>query len=72
MDRTTLTVKEVADYIGVSKDLVYKLVREKEIPAVRIGRRLVFRMESIEKWMVGKETEICDIRAMQEASGHRF
>ncbi|RBN42930.1 DNA-binding protein, partial [Priestia megaterium] len=26
--RQTITVKEVADYIGISKDLIYQLVRE--------------------------------------------
>jgi excisionase family DNA binding protein len=55
MDKTTLTVKEIADYIGVSTDLVYKMVRLNEIPFMRFGRRYLFRQETIDHWMRSQE-----------------
>lgn len=55
MERITLTVKEAADYIGVSKDLIYKLVRENDIPNVRVANRILFRKIAIDKWMQEKE-----------------
>lgn len=51
MIKHTFTVKETAQYIGVSKDLIYKMVRTKEIPFIRIGRRVLFRKESIDQWL---------------------
>ena len=55
MERTTFTAAEVADYIGLSKDFVYKLVRENKIPYIRIGARVVFKRTSIEQWLTEKE-----------------
>ena len=50
MERMTYTTYEVADYLGLSKDMIYKMAREGEIPCARIGRRLLFKKESIDKW----------------------
>lgn len=55
MERITLTVKETAEYIGVSKDLIYTLVRKNEIPNVRVANRILFRKAAIDKWMLEKE-----------------
>lgn len=57
MNKDTLTVQEVADYLRVSRDLVYALVREKKIPCIRIGRRVIFRKETVEDWMINEETK---------------
>lgn len=36
-----LSVAEVADLLGISKDLVYDLVARGELPSLRLGRRIV-------------------------------
>lgn len=51
-----MTVKELADYIGVSTDLVYKMVRLNEIPFIRVGKRFLFRQETVDNWMRDQET----------------
>lgn len=56
MERQTLNVKEVAKYLGISKDLVYQLVRENRIPHLKVGRRILFRIISINNWMHNVET----------------
>ena len=43
MDKRFYTLEEVADYLGVNYQLVYRLVKSHELPAVRIGR--VYRVE---------------------------
>jgi excisionase family DNA binding protein len=55
MKKITLSVKEVAEVVGVSEDFIYTLVRLKEIPCVRVGRRVLFRVESIDDWLKQKE-----------------
>ena len=44
--RSTLTVHEVAEYLGVSSDMIYILCREKRIVHFRIGRRILFKKRS--------------------------
>ncbi|MEW9675269.1 helix-turn-helix domain-containing protein [Lentibacillus sp. L22] len=60
IERRTLTVKETATYLGLSADMLYKLVREKKIPNVKIGSRIMFKIESIEQWLADLERESCN------------
>jgi excisionase family DNA binding protein len=53
--RTTLTAKEAATYIGISYWLLCELVKRKEIPCIRVGGRILFRLESLSKWLEGCE-----------------
>ena len=52
--RSTLTALEVAEYLGVSIDTIYKLCREKKIVHFRIGSRLLFKKAAIENWIEQK------------------
>jgi excisionase family DNA binding protein len=56
MERSTLTVKEAAQYIGVSQDTMYTMVREDEVPHVRVRRRILFRKASLDDWMTKQES----------------
>ena len=42
VERTTLTMKETAEYLGISYWLVNRLVRRKQIPCARVGSRVLF------------------------------
>ncbi|GAB7387420.1 hypothetical protein BSNK01_12560 [Bacillaceae bacterium] len=53
--RVTLTVAEAAAYIGVCEDTIYTMVREKQIPHIRVRRRIFFRKESLDRWMAEQE-----------------
>lgn len=57
IERTTLEVKELATYLNISRDFVYKLAREKKIPTIRIGARIMFRKETIDRWLAELEKE---------------
>lgn len=56
MYRETLSVKEAAIYIGVSKDLIYQLVKEYKLPHLKLGRRILFRKNTLDTWMLEQET----------------
>ncbi|WDH83301.1 helix-turn-helix domain-containing protein [Paenibacillus urinalis] len=49
-----LTVSELASYLQVSTDSIYAMVREKQIPHIRVRRRILFNTELIEEWMRSK------------------
>ncbi|RAN91503.1 excisionase [Bacillus sp. SRB_28] len=57
MERSTLTAKEAATYLGISLDLVYKESIYGSLPCVRIGRRKLFRKETLDRWMTKKELQ---------------
>jgi len=53
--RTTLTMKETSEYLGVSYWLVTQLVRRKQIPCSRVGGKVLFRKEALDKYLNEKE-----------------
>lgn len=54
-ERTTLTMKETAEYLGVSYWLVNQLVRRKQIPCARVGGRVLFRVQALDEYLKEKE-----------------
>ncbi|AZN39550.1 helix-turn-helix domain-containing protein [Paenibacillus albus] len=50
-NKLTLTVNEISELLGVSTDCIYAMVREKQIPHIRIRRRILFYQESIKDWL---------------------
>ncbi|MEH7223896.1 helix-turn-helix domain-containing protein [Bacillus sp. JJ1566] len=61
MQRKTLTTEEVADYIGVHKDTIYTMVRQKQIPHIRVRRRIFFSIETIDAWMRDQEQKSLEV-----------
>lgn len=55
MERQTLTVKEVADYLGVHTDTIYAMAHAKQIPHVKIRNRILFKKESVDLWIQDQE-----------------
>ena len=53
--RTTLTMKETAEYLGVSYWLVTQLVKRKKIPCSRVGGKVLFRKESLDNYLQKQE-----------------
>jgi excisionase family DNA binding protein len=52
-----LTVIEVADRLGVSKQWVWAQARAGRIPHVQLGRYRRFREEAIDAWLQSLEAE---------------
>lgn len=46
-----LTVKEVAEYLKLSTDLIYKFAQQGKIPVSRIGSQWRFDREEIDAWV---------------------
>ena len=51
MDERWLSVDEIAEYLGVSKDTVYAWINEKEMPAHRMGRLWKFKRDEVDGWV---------------------
>ena len=55
VERTTLTMRETAEYLGISYWLVNQLVRRREIPCARVGGRVLFRVQAFDDYLKNKE-----------------
>ena len=50
LERKVLALKEVADYLGVHRSSIYRMLKRGEITAYKIGADWRFNLEAIEKW----------------------
>lgn len=46
-----MTIDEVATYMQVSRFTVYRLAKDRTIPATKIGRQWRFQKEEIDQWI---------------------
>ena len=46
-----MTLEEVAQYLKVSRDSIYRLAQKGEIPASKIGNLWRFKREEVDGWM---------------------
>jgi len=46
-----MTVTEAAQYLRLSKQQVYKLVRAEKVPSIRLGDKILFRKTSLDKYL---------------------
>jgi len=46
-----LSVEEIAEYLGVSKDTIYAWINKRNMPAHRIGRLWKFKASEIDEWV---------------------
>lgn len=51
MEDRWLSVDEIAAYLGIKRDTVYKWIAEKQMPAHRMGRFWKFRKEEVDEWV---------------------
>ena len=51
MQNRWMTLQEVAEYLQLSKDMIYRLAQNGRIPASKVGSRWRFRRERIDRWM---------------------
>lgn len=46
-----LSVEEIAEYLGISKDTVYAWITKKDMPAHRVGRFWKFQRAEVDTWV---------------------
>ena len=55
VERKTLTMKETAEYLGISYWLINQLVKRKQIPYSKVGGRFLFRIKALDEYLSEKE-----------------
>jgi len=57
-EKRLISVEEAAKYLGVQKSTIYSGASRRKIPSVKMGRRLLFDREDLDRMIeVGKRRE---------------
>lgn len=53
-----MTVQDVAKYLQLSMDMIYKMAQQGKIPASKVGTAWRFKKEKIDRWMEENEGRV--------------
>lgn len=46
-----VSLEEVAEYLGVTKDTIRNWIKKTDIPAHKIGRQWKFKLSEVDEWV---------------------
>lgn len=49
VERLCITVPEAAEMLGLSRNFAYELVKQKQLPVIKFGKRLLIPRVALEK-----------------------
>lgn len=53
-----MTLREVARMLRLSRQTLYKMLKEGSIPAVKIGSQWRFEREQVRTWLMNRDPEL--------------
>lgn len=53
MEERWLSVNEIATYLGVNRETVYKWIARKGLPAQKVGRLWKSKLKEVDEWVRG-------------------
>ena len=75
-----VSVEDIAEYLGVSKDTVYGWIAKKDMPAHKVGRLWKFKTDEVDGWVRNGqatdeqkeiETKVPDSETDEHSGGER-
>ena len=51
MDRSAMSVQELAEQMGISMPKAYELTRTPGFPVIRVGTRIIIPVDGFRKWL---------------------
>ena len=55
--REVMDIREASEYLGVSRETLYKYVFDERIPAFKLGNRWKFKKTLLDRWMEMQSTQ---------------
>ncbi len=55
--REVMDIRQASQYLGVSRETLYKYVYEERIPAFKLGNRWKFKKTVLDRWMERQSTQ---------------
>lgn len=69
MTSKVMDAKETSRYLGISYWQLLEMAKKGLVPHVRLGRRVVFRAETLDKWLSSQEEQSCKHELITPAAG---
>ena len=60
MKQRFLNVRECSEYLNISTYLLYRMVETKQVPHTRIGRKVLFDVKKLERFIDENSFEVQD------------
>ena len=70
MNKEMLNTKDVANYLNINEKQVYRLIKEKKIPATRITGKWTFPRKLIDEWIIESVNENRGAKKTRELKDH--
>ncbi|MFZ7131967.1 MAG: helix-turn-helix domain-containing protein [Eubacteriales bacterium] len=55
--QTILTISEAVEYTRLSKPTLYRMTSTKKIPFLKVGGKVLFRLEELTAWLNAQSVE---------------
>ncbi len=55
--REVMNIRQASQYLGISRDTLYRYISEGMIPAFKLGNRWKFRKTILDRWMEKKMSQ---------------
>ena len=55
--REVMNIRQASQYLGISRDTLYRYISEGLIPAFKLGNRWKFRKTILDRWMERKMSQ---------------
>lgn len=52
MSERWLSVQEISEHLGLSKETIYRWLEKGKIPAHKVGKQWKFKASEVDKWVV--------------------
>ncbi|MGH9398065.1 MAG: excisionase family DNA-binding protein [Terriglobia bacterium] len=66
-----MNVREASQYLGVSKETLYKYLIEERIPAFKLGSRWRLKKDVLDRWMESESRQRLNLRYVRRAAATR-
>ena len=55
--KEVMDIRAASDYLGISRETLYKYISEERIPAFKLGKRWKFKKAILDRWMERQSAE---------------
>jgi len=69
--REVMDIRAASEYLGVSRETLYKYIYEEKIPAFKLGNRWKFKKTVLDRWMEKQSTPRDERAARKGRAGAR-
>jgi len=70
MNKEMLNTKDLANYLNINEKQVYRLIKEKKIPATKITGKWTFPRKLINEWIIKSANENIGVKKTKELKDH--